>query len=141
VHHNKFSYWIGTQAGSRATTHATLRLRRSRIPSHLRKVLHGAVNSLLFRAFANSISSSLIQALTSVAPAPRHLVSAMEVGWTFGSVGDLFAVCELAIKLGKALGSGQASSVAQYRELRTELDSFVQVLTIVCCFCSLWLFN
>jgi len=65
----------------------------------------------------------------------------MEVGWTFGSVGDLFAVCELAIKLGKALGSGQASSVAQYRELRTELDSFVQVLTIVCCFCSLWLFN
>lgn len=50
---------------------------------------------------------------------------------TFGSVGDFIAICQVAAKLGKALGNGYCGSSTEYRDLREELDIFVQVLTHV----------
>ncbi|KAK1829516.1 hypothetical protein QBC39DRAFT_356297 [Podospora conica] len=52
----------------------------------------------------------------------------MSFGATFGSVGDFIAICQLASKLGKALGDGYCGSSTEYRDLRNELDIFVQVL-------------
>ncbi|KAK3349545.1 hypothetical protein B0T25DRAFT_482206 [Lasiosphaeria hispida] len=55
----------------------------------------------------------------------------MEVALTFGSLGDIIAVCQIAIQLGKALGvgcAGGSSSAREYQELRSDLDTFVQVL-------------
>lgn len=49
----------------------------------------------------------------------------------FGSVGDFIAICQVAAKLGKALGNGYCGSSTEYRDLREELDIFVQVLTHV----------
>ncbi|KAK4185619.1 hypothetical protein QBC35DRAFT_465409 [Podospora australis] len=51
----------------------------------------------------------------------------MEAGLTFGSLGDIIAVCQLAIRLGQALGSSRGS-VKEYRELREEIDAFVKAL-------------
>ncbi|KAH6971410.1 hypothetical protein BKA56DRAFT_635546 [Ilyonectria sp. MPI-CAGE-AT-0026] len=51
----------------------------------------------------------------------------MEVALTFGSVGDIPAICQIAIELSRALGSS-AGSAKEYLELRTDLDSFVRVL-------------
>ena len=55
----------------------------------------------------------------------------MDVGWTFGSVGDIIAVCQLAVRLGQALGAGHGSSTREYKDLRKELDNFVHILTLV----------
>lgn len=52
----------------------------------------------------------------------------MDVSWTFGSVGDLIAICQL---VGQALGTGHGSSTREYRELRKELDNLVHILTLV----------
>lgn len=51
----------------------------------------------------------------------------MDVGLSFGSVGDIIAICQLIIELGKALND-TTGSTAQYRELRGELDDFVRLL-------------
>ncbi|KAK0731893.1 hypothetical protein B0H67DRAFT_654855 [Lasiosphaeris hirsuta] len=48
----------------------------------------------------------------------------MEVALTFGSLGDIIAVCQIAIQLGRALGAGQAgasSSDRAYQALRKNL--------------------
>lgn len=50
---------------------------------------------------------------------------------TFGSVGDFIAICQVAVKLGQALGDGYRGSRTEYQHLRKELDTFVQVLTHV----------
>lgn len=55
----------------------------------------------------------------------------MEVGLTFGSLGDIIAVCQLAYRLGHALGvgaRGAGSSVEEYRDLRKDLEEFVEIL-------------
>lgn len=52
----------------------------------------------------------------------------MEVALTFGSLGDIIAVCQLAIKLGRAIGESQYGSAKEYQGLRNELDMFVKVL-------------
>lgn len=52
----------------------------------------------------------------------------MEATLTFGSIGDIIAVCQLAVQLGKVLGVGAASSAGIYEALRKDLDTFVQVL-------------
>ncbi len=52
----------------------------------------------------------------------------MEVAWTFGSLGDIIAVCQLAIKLGRAIVSSQYGSAKEYQGLRKDLDLFVKVL-------------
>ncbi|RYO92152.1 hypothetical protein DL762_001810 [Monosporascus cannonballus] len=51
----------------------------------------------------------------------------MEIALTFGSVGDILAICQVVIQLSRALGS-TAGSVRQYQELRDDLDGFVRVL-------------
>ncbi|KAK0631300.1 hypothetical protein B0T14DRAFT_1158 [Immersiella caudata] len=50
---------------------------------------------------------------------------------SFGSLGDFVTVCQLAIQLGKALGDGFGGSSTEYQELRTGVDTLVQVLTHV----------
>ncbi len=52
----------------------------------------------------------------------------MDFSLTFGSLGDIIAVCQLTIQLGRALGVGAASSATSYQALRKDLDTFVQVL-------------
>ncbi len=52
----------------------------------------------------------------------------MEVALTFGSLGDIIAVCQLAIHLGRAIGSSQYGSAKEYQALRKDLDEFVKVL-------------
>ncbi len=49
----------------------------------------------------------------------------MEVGFTFGSLGEIIAICQIAIRLRKALGLG---STREYQDLRKDLNTFVQVL-------------
>jgi hypothetical protein len=51
----------------------------------------------------------------------------MSAALTFGSVGDIIALCGLAIELGRALGSVRGSA-KEYQTLRKDLDQFVQVL-------------
>jgi len=63
----------------------------------------------------------------------------MEVALTFGSIGDIIAVCQLAIQLAKALGvdgSGASASATDYQELRKDLDTFVQILMHVSYRCT-----
>ena len=58
----------------------------------------------------------------------------MEVALTFGSIGDIITICQIAIRLGKALDVGcrnAQGSAAEYQSLRVELDAFVQVLLCV----------
>lgn len=50
---------------------------------------------------------------------------------TFGSVGDFIAICQVAAKLGKALGNGYCGSSTEYQDLRNQLDVFVLMLTHV----------
>lgn len=55
----------------------------------------------------------------------------MEVALTFGSLGDIIAVCQLCVQLSRALGLGckaAGGSAKEYRELRRELGLFVQIL-------------
>jgi hypothetical protein len=55
----------------------------------------------------------------------------MEVALTFGSLGDIIAVCQMSIQLGRALGvgcGGAGGSAKEYQELRGDLDAFVQIL-------------
>ncbi|OIW29088.1 hypothetical protein CONLIGDRAFT_633272 [Coniochaeta ligniaria NRRL 30616] len=51
----------------------------------------------------------------------------MSAALTFGSVGDIIAVCGLAVELSKALSSARGSA-KEYQVLRKDLDQFVQVL-------------
>jgi len=54
----------------------------------------------------------------------------MEFALTFGGLGDIIAVCQLAIRLGRALGVGcsAAGSAKEYRDVREDLDTFVRIL-------------
>lgn len=56
----------------------------------------------------------------------------MEVALTFGSLGDIIQVCQLAIRLSRAVGVGKAAaggeSAKEYQLLREDLDLFVRVL-------------
>ncbi|KAK3896403.1 hypothetical protein C8A05DRAFT_20612 [Staphylotrichum tortipilum] len=52
----------------------------------------------------------------------------MEAALTFGSLGDIMAVCQLAIYLGRAIGSSQYGSAKEYQALRKDLDGFVKAL-------------
>ncbi|KAH7146239.1 hypothetical protein EDB81DRAFT_486124 [Dactylonectria macrodidyma] len=55
----------------------------------------------------------------------------MEFALTFGSLGDIIAVCQVAVQLGRAisLGSGAVGdSAKEYQDLRDDLDSFVRIL-------------
>ena len=50
----------------------------------------------------------------------------MEVALTFGSLGDIVTLCQLAIQLGRAVAAGQ--SAREYQDLRRDLDLLVQIL-------------
>ncbi|KAM0440867.1 hypothetical protein ACHAPT_000169 [Fusarium lateritium] len=53
----------------------------------------------------------------------------MEVALTFGSLGDIIQLCQLAIQLGKAVGGAAGGeSAKEYQELGDDLDSFVRIL-------------
>lgn len=55
----------------------------------------------------------------------------MEVALTFGSVGDIIQLCQLAIRLRRAIGAGcnaVGESEKEYQELREELDTLVRIL-------------
>lgn len=55
----------------------------------------------------------------------------MEVALTFGSLGDIIQLCQLAIQLSRAVGVGCGAvgeSVKEYLELRKDLDFFVRIL-------------
>jgi len=54
----------------------------------------------------------------------------MSAALTFGSVGDIIALCGLAVELSRALGSARGSA-KEYQSLRKDLDQFVQVLVQV----------
>lgn len=54
----------------------------------------------------------------------------MSAALTFGSVGDIIALCGLALELSRAVSSARGSAM-EYQSLRTDLDQFVQVLTQV----------
>ena len=51
----------------------------------------------------------------------------MSAAITFGSLGDILAVCQIAWSLGKAL-SGSRGSAKEYQDLKKDLDCFAQVL-------------
>ncbi|KAK8062324.1 hypothetical protein PG997_014421 [Apiospora hydei] len=54
----------------------------------------------------------------------------MEVALTFGSVGDIIAICQIAIQLSRALGVGCAEasgSAKEYQDLRKDLDAFTHI--------------
>ncbi|KAF5013989.1 hypothetical protein FDECE_19 [Fusarium decemcellulare] len=55
----------------------------------------------------------------------------MEVALTFGSLGDIIQLCQLAIQLGRAVGVGCGAvgeSAKEYQELHGDLDFFVRIL-------------
>ncbi|SPQ23306.1 da148293-8f97-42f1-93ff-fcc8079fafbe [Thermothielavioides terrestris] len=55
----------------------------------------------------------------------------MEVALTFGSLGDIIAICQLCVQLSRALGLGRKAvggSALEYQELRKDLNLFIQVL-------------
>src|SRR4051812_40391964 len=53
----------------------------------------------------------------------------MEVAVTFGSLGDIMAICHVALQLGRALATGaDGTSAKEYQALRNDLDTFVEVL-------------
>ncbi|KAJ3534678.1 hypothetical protein NM208_g7444 [Fusarium decemcellulare] len=55
----------------------------------------------------------------------------MEVALTFGSLGDIIQLCQLAIQLGRAVGVGCGAvgeSAHEYQELHDDLDFFVRIL-------------
>ncbi|WAO84146.1 Hypothetical protein NCS54_00135200 [Fusarium falciforme] len=58
----------------------------------------------------------------------------MEAALTFGSLGDIIQLCQLAIQLGRAVGVGCGAvgeSSKEYQELREDLNFFVRILTQV----------
>lgn len=59
----------------------------------------------------------------------------MDIALTFGSVGDMIQVCQIALQLGRAIGAGHGAaggeSSKEYQELRNDLDLFVHTLTQV----------
>lgn len=60
-----------------------------------------------------------------------HAFAVMEVALTFGSLGDIIQLCQLAIQLGRAVGVGCGAvgeSAKEYQELRHDLDFFVRIL-------------
>lgn len=61
-----------------------------------------------------------------------HSASSMDFALSFGSLGDIIQLCQLAIQLGRAVGVGTAavngSSAKEYQQLRHDLDLFVGVL-------------
>lgn len=63
---------------------------------------------------------------------PSRNPAAMEVALTFGSLGDIIAICEVAVKLGRAIGVGSRAvtgdSAREYQQLREDIDSFVRML-------------
>ena len=59
----------------------------------------------------------------------------MLVALTFASLGDIIAVCQIAVQLGRALGDASGSA-REYQELRKDLDTFVQVLMHVSSICA-----
>ncbi|RSM18958.1 hypothetical protein CDV31_002281 [Fusarium ambrosium] len=55
----------------------------------------------------------------------------MEVALTFGSLGDIIQLCQLAIQLGRAVGVGcgaDGESPREYQELCEDLNFFVRIL-------------
>ncbi|UPK95737.1 hypothetical protein LCI18_006672 [Fusarium solani-melongenae] len=55
----------------------------------------------------------------------------MEVALTFGSLGDIIAICQVAIQLGRAIGVGSGvvgESAKEYQDFREDLDAFVRIL-------------
>ncbi len=56
----------------------------------------------------------------------------MEVALTFGSLGDIIALCQLAVRLGRAVGvgfgAGGGQSAEEHQRLRDDLDLFVSTL-------------
>ncbi|GAB1309964.1 hypothetical protein MFIFM68171_00174 [Madurella fahalii] len=58
----------------------------------------------------------------------------MEVALTFGSIGDIITICQLAVQLRRVLGRGCnaiGSSEKEYQALREDLGLFVQILSQV----------
>ncbi|KAH6656979.1 hypothetical protein BKA67DRAFT_176692 [Truncatella angustata] len=63
----------------------------------------------------------------------------MEFAATFGSLGDIIAICQITIQLSRALGIGTAgasSSAWEYQELRKEIDIFINILLNVVATCE-----
>lgn len=62
----------------------------------------------------------------------RRRSLSMEVALTFGSLGDIIQLCQLAIQLGRAVGVGCGAagggSTREYQHLRHDLDVLVRVL-------------
>jgi uncharacterized MnhB-related membrane protein len=54
-------------------------------------------------------------------------ISDMEVALTFGSVGDIITVCQLAAQLTRALRDS-CGSIKEYRELQRDLEMLLKVL-------------
>ncbi|KAH7254936.1 hypothetical protein MRS44_016409 [Fusarium solani] len=55
----------------------------------------------------------------------------MEVALTFGSLGDIIAICQVAVQLGRAIGVGSGvvgESAKEYQDFREDLDAFVRIL-------------
>lgn len=57
----------------------------------------------------------------------------MSAALTFGSLGDIIAICQLVNELGQALSDSRGSG-REYRDLRQDLDAFVRILMLVCLF-------
>jgi hypothetical protein len=59
----------------------------------------------------------------------------MDTALTFGSVGDIIQVCQIALQLGRAVGTGHGAasgeSSKEYQALQADLNLFVQALTQV----------
>ncbi|KAI1127760.1 hypothetical protein F5Y10DRAFT_242054 [Nemania abortiva] len=53
---------------------------------------------------------------------------AMSIAFTFGSLGDIIALSQIAIQLGRALAGNATGSSQQYKDLREELNVFTRVL-------------
>ncbi|KAM0327670.1 hypothetical protein ACHAQA_005963 [Verticillium albo-atrum] len=63
----------------------------------------------------------------------------MDVGFTFGSFGDIITLCHLVKVLGNALGlgpGGVSTSANKYQDLRKALDNFEHVLIQVVATCG-----
>ncbi|KAI0875786.1 hypothetical protein GGS24DRAFT_272331 [Hypoxylon argillaceum] len=54
----------------------------------------------------------------------------MSASFTFGSFGDIIALTQIAVQLGRALSASRGSA-KEYQDLRQDLDGFVKVLTLV----------
>lgn len=51
----------------------------------------------------------------------------MSAAFTFGSLGDIIAICQIAWSLGKALTDSHGSA-KDYQDLKQDLEVFAQVL-------------